>query len=135
MDNICIHVNKRGINKDKRCENKVSRHGYCTSHLRSKGIQKELDLKGLDLKESTVPRGINHFSKIPYVTYDKLIVRCSNAGLETLYNDHGPQRSRQKTNCPVCNLILANKPCLMRHIRVVHLGEKFFACDKCSYET
>ena len=131
MDDICIHVNKRGINKDKRCENKVSRHGYCTSHLRSKCIQKELALKGIDIKE-TATRELDHTAKI---AYDELIVRCSNAGLETPYNDLGPKASRQKTNCPVCNLMLSSKPSLMRHIRVVHLCEKFFMCDKCPYET
>ena len=49
MDDICKAVNLRGINAGQQCTSRVSRYGYCASHLRSKHIQKSLLDQGIDV--------------------------------------------------------------------------------------
>lgn len=44
----CIAINLRGDNEGQQCERKASKHGYCTSHLRSKHVKAELAARGID---------------------------------------------------------------------------------------
>lgn len=137
----CIAVNTRGINAGNRCEKNASRYGYCTSHLRSKFIQKELLARGLDPHEKTV-----NIVTIPTQTptvrekfsfkLRECIKQCNISGIEILFDYPEDIRSKECNICPACNLkFTGERPgdSVLKHIKEVHLNEKTFKCDHCAF--